>query len=378
VTAAALHTARLDLVPATLAHVEAELADDRAALERMLAARVPEGWPPGLYDRDAMRFFRAQLVARGEAASGWYGWYAIAHAADGEPATLVGAAGYLGPPSADGEVEIGYSVVESFRGRGYATEIARALAERALALPGVRRVAAEAAATNVASRRVLERAGFVLAGAGREPGHERWRREPPARVSAAPREDARDTATPGPVTRDAAVLVPLFREDAAGTWRLVVVRRSDWGIHGGQLAFPGGSRSKGDASLFATAVREAQEEIGLPADAVRMLAALPTVETRVSGFRISPFLAIVRRPEHWAIDTREIAEILEPALPELLAPGARQYATDLLPPSRGVLRLPYFPVGPHRLWGASEAILAPLLRRIAAGEWPEVSGGLQS
>jgi RimJ/RimL family protein N-acetyltransferase len=167
-------TERLDLVATTLAHLDAELAG-AGGLSSLLGARVPPDWPPGLYDRDAMRFFHDRLTALGDAAAGWFGWYAIARATGSAPATLVGSGGYMGPPDADGTVEIGYSVVESGRRRGYATEMVRALVARAVATPGVTRVVAEARTDNPASQRVLERCGFRLEGAGRDAEHGRWR-----------------------------------------------------------------------------------------------------------------------------------------------------------------------------------------------------------
>ena len=171
-----------------------------------------------------------------------------------------------------------------------------------------------------------------------------------------------------PRLHEAAVLVPLWR-DASGAWRLVIVQRTESGVHSGQLAFPGGARDMRDDSLQATALREAYEEIGLPLAAARVLAQLPSVETRVSSFVITPYLAVIERPSEWRPDAREIAEVLEPELAKFLAPQARAHAHDLLPPGWKAVRLPYYPVGPYRLWGASERILHPLLARIVAGEW---------
>lgn len=166
-------TERLDLVAATLKHVEAELegADRLAAL---LGARVPEGWPPGEYDRSAQEYFRERLVEGGAAMEGWLGWYALRRADGGVPAVLVGAGGYLGPPTPDGEVEIGYSLVAGARGNGYATEMARFLVDRALAHPAATLVVAHTDAGNAASIAVLERVGFRRAGAGAEPGSLRF------------------------------------------------------------------------------------------------------------------------------------------------------------------------------------------------------------
>lgn len=170
-----MHTARLDLVATTIQHLRTEL-DAPERLGALLGVDVPAGWPPGQYDRDAMQFFLERAMQDGEAATGWYGWYAIRRATDAEPALLVAAAGYFGPPI-DGAVEIGYSVVPEARGKGYATEAVNALAERAFGMPGVDCVAAEAHESNVASVKVLMRCGFECVGKGREEGYWRFERQ---------------------------------------------------------------------------------------------------------------------------------------------------------------------------------------------------------
>lgn len=165
---------RLTLVAATLEHVRTELeAPERLA--RLLDAEVPDEWPTGEYDRDAMEFFRARLEEGGETAAGWYGWYALrAGDADG-PRALVGA-DYFGPPGEDGVVEIGYSVVPRWQRRGYASEIVDALVARAFELPHVTRVIAHTTPANAASVGVLRRCGFTHTGAGAEPGSIRFER----------------------------------------------------------------------------------------------------------------------------------------------------------------------------------------------------------
>lgn len=85
--------------------------------------------------------------------NGWGAWLVFRHD------EVVGDAGFRGPP-ADGEVELGYSTLPDYRGRGYATEAARALVEWALAQPGVERIVAAPEPDNEASRRVLENAGL--------------------------------------------------------------------------------------------------------------------------------------------------------------------------------------------------------------------------
>ena len=123
--APALTTSRLQLVPATPALVDLELAhQDRLAEE--LNVDVPSDWPPEHHDAETLRFTRKALEHRN--AAGWWLHYVLHTEATRR--TLVGIAGYKGPPS-EGVVEIGYSIVPSWRRRGLATEACGALIEAA-------------------------------------------------------------------------------------------------------------------------------------------------------------------------------------------------------------------------------------------------------
>jgi RimJ/RimL family protein N-acetyltransferase len=161
-------TPRLELLPATAALLNAEL-ESPSSLAGLLGAEVPEGWPPGEYDILAIKHFRDCLTENPEAV-GWYGWYSLMRQREGEPRILIGAGGFFGPPDAKWQVEIGYSVARDFEGQGYATEIVSALVRYAFATTRVRRVVAHTMMGNIGSRKVLERAGFRIAGQGQEPG----------------------------------------------------------------------------------------------------------------------------------------------------------------------------------------------------------------
>ena len=116
-----LTTSRLRLVPATPALVEAEIAGEQRLAEE-LDADLPRDWPPEHHDGDMLRFTRKALEGRD--AFGWWLHYIVL--TDATRPILVGTAGYKGPPSG-GVVEIGYSIVPSWRRRGLATEACQAL-----------------------------------------------------------------------------------------------------------------------------------------------------------------------------------------------------------------------------------------------------------
>jgi RimJ/RimL family protein N-acetyltransferase len=160
-----IRTARLVLVPATVASLTAEL-DGNDSFARHMAVSVPDGWPPELYDKAAIRY-TADRLADAPAEAGWWLYYVTTAA---EPASLVGVVGYKGPPTADGIAEIGYGVLEEHRRKGYATEASRALIERAFGFAAVRVVAAETYPHLIPSIGVMEKCGLGFAGDGSEDG----------------------------------------------------------------------------------------------------------------------------------------------------------------------------------------------------------------
>jgi len=165
---------------------------------------------------------------------------------------------------------------------------------------------------------------------------------------------------------DAGVLIPVYR-GANGELRLILIRRSDNGIHGGHLAFPGGKRDPGDGSMRDTALREAWEEIGIPRNQIEILAELPPVETRTTGFRVHPFLGRIIGPVAWQRNEHEVAEIIDWSLAELVDAQVLDEDAGLAAATTG--RTPYYRVGEHQLWGLSFRIFRGLAPRLLAGEW---------
>lgn len=151
-----LPTERMCLVPLSLAQMQLQL-DDYAALERSLGAKVT-----GNRLDNEMRAIVARSMAymRQEAEDAVWNtfWAAVLE----DEAIFVGGIGFKGPPNGDGEVEVGYGFDAPYRNRGLATEAVVALTEWAFAQPDVYFVIAETNYTNVASARVLQKAGFLL------------------------------------------------------------------------------------------------------------------------------------------------------------------------------------------------------------------------
>jgi 8-oxo-dGTP pyrophosphatase MutT (NUDIX family) len=164
---------------------------------------------------------------------------------------------------------------------------------------------------------------------------------------------------------DSAVLAPVYR-DPRGDLRLVFIRRSPYGVHGGQIAFPGGRREPEDADLLATALREAEEEVGLDPAQVEVLTELPVVSTVATGFRVAPFLGRLRgAPPDWRRQEDEIDEILDVRMDDLTRPEAHALEMWQLPGWPEPREIPFYWIGPYKLWGATYRIVASIREYLA-------------
>ncbi len=163
----ALVTERLEIAPATPDLVRAAL-DGPSALGARLRASVPPTWPPEYLDATSLQFTLERL-SEGRGQAGWWLHFVLLRGGPGGR-VLIGSGGYKGPPTPDGSVEVGYSIVTDHRRRGYATETVHALVARAFSLPSVRRVIAETLPTLAPSIGVLQKCGFRQIDGGSEPG----------------------------------------------------------------------------------------------------------------------------------------------------------------------------------------------------------------
>jgi len=170
-----------------------------------------------------------------------------------------------------------------------------------------------------------------------------------------PEEAARMDA---PGTKDAGVLVPIFGDPLTAVF---TERRADLRRHAGEISFPGGRQDEPDEDLRTTALREAEEEIGLPPSAVTLEGALPPVGTFVTGYRIFPFVGRIEPGHVWKPAEAEVARVLEFSLEELVAGHEMKRLVR-----KGVpIRTPTYTVDGHLVWGATARIVQSLLERLA-------------
>lgn len=165
---------------------------------------------------------------------------------------------------------------------------------------------------------------------------------------------------------DSAVLAPLYR-DPHDDLRLVFIRRGPHGLHGGQIAFPGGRREPEDTDLLSTALREAEEEVGLDPKQVEILTDLPVIETVATGFRVAPFLGRLNgAPPTWRRQETEIDEILEVRLDDLTRPEMHAVEMWQLPGWPEPRDIPFYWIGPYKLWGATYKIVGSIRDYLAS------------
>lgn len=159
--------------------------------------------------------------------------------------------------------------------------------------------------------------------------------------------------------RDAAVLIPWFAHPDGD--RILFTRRpDDIPTHAGQLAFPGGIRERGETPLQ-TALREADEEVGLRPEEVAPLGALPP-RLSSSGFRVHAVVARITGTEHLAPCPREVAALVEFPVAELADPNRWRLEQ---PP--GLRRpLPHFRRDGQVLWGMTARLTLDLIARLRA------------
>ena len=163
-----------------------------------------------------------------------------------------------------------------------------------------------------------------------------------------------------PGLKKAAVLM-LFYPKNGELYVLLTKRTEDVEHHKGQISFPGGSHDEVDNDLVVTALRESEEEIGLPRELVRVLGLFDEYETP-SGFAITPVVACTEALPPLRPHAAEVAEILE--VPLSLFMDKRNERVEQRAPFGVPLNVYFYRFGEHEIWGATAAILRSFLRAL--------------
>jgi 8-oxo-dGTP pyrophosphatase MutT (NUDIX family) len=158
---------------------------------------------------------------------------------------------------------------------------------------------------------------------------------------------------------EAAVLVPLFGyPDKPGL--VFTERRHDLKRHAGEISFPGGRQDHPDEPLLETALREADEEIGLAKAGVEIVGALPPIGTFVTSFKVHPFVGLIESDLEFTPSPTEVETVLAFSIDQLREGFAMRRLVR-----RGVpIRTPTYVIDEHLIWGATARILGELLRRL--------------
>lgn len=154
----------------------------------------------------------------------------------------------------------------------------------------------------------------------------------------------------------AAVLIGFFYSE--GKWGFPLIHRAEDGyVHSGQIGFPGGRAEPGE-TMVETALREAWEEIGLNPDHVDVIGRLSPLPIPVSRFMVHPIVGVINHPPELKKNPAEVRSVFIVSIDELLNPEIIQYENRQL--KQQVMRVPFFKMHKHKVWGATAMILSEL------------------
>jgi 8-oxo-dGTP pyrophosphatase MutT (NUDIX family) len=167
-----------------------------------------------------------------------------------------------------------------------------------------------------------------------------------------------DDEQPRPA-RTAAVLVPILMLEQPEI--LLTRRASHLAQHAGQVSFPGGSAEDGDDTAVFTALREAEEEVGLSPEAVTPIGFLDRFDT-VSDYRVLPVVGLVEPPAEWVIDRSEVDQVF--TLPLEVALDRSRYTETIMRRDGRRFSMHSIEWQGHKVWGLTAAMLINLMKRI--------------
>lgn len=156
--------------------------------------------------------------------------------------------------------------------------------------------------------------------------------------------------------RQSAVLILLYQKN--GDWFIPLIERSVYpGVHSGQISLPGGKVESQDVNFEATALREAQEEIGVQPESIDLIGSLSELYIPPSNFNVKPFVGFYKNSIRFTAQEHEVQRIIEIPLRELLSDGIIQEKDFGRSTNNIVQKAPYFHLQGVEIWGATAMIL---------------------
>jgi len=161
------------------------------------------------------------------------------------------------------------------------------------------------------------------------------------------------------------VLLSLWEE--LGVWHTALIRRTEnpRDRHSGQISFPGGRHDDGDESFAHTALREANEEIGISPQNVEILGEMTDLYIPVSNFVVRPFVGVLKAPPAFQLQPGEVEQVFVPTLIHFQDPSSRSTADVMVGGQLLVREVPCFMIEDRPVWGATAMILSEFLELIS-------------
>jgi 8-oxo-dGTP pyrophosphatase MutT (NUDIX family) len=164
--------------------------------------------------------------------------------------------------------------------------------------------------------------------------------------------------SPNERTRESAVLI-LFYPSKNKIFVPLILRPQYDGVHGGQMAFPGGRAEKEDENLIRTAMREAQEEIGVRLTDIKVIGQLTKLFIPPSNFFVQPIIGFMNHKPDFYPDAHEVDKVIEVALEEIINP---EIIGRKMLNFRGLdINAPFYQIQDHTVWGATAMMISELL-----------------
>jgi len=155
--------------------------------------------------------------------------------------------------------------------------------------------------------------------------------------------------------RAGAVMILLYQDE--DTVRFPLIQRPIYpGVHSGQMALPGGKREEEDTDLVGTALRETEEEIGVPANEVAVIGSLSSFYVAVSNFQILPVIGVINKVPRYIPQESEVADIISADVKHLID-DAYQKEKEMVVTGGVILNSPYFDLEGREVWGATSMML---------------------